>query len=163
MDIKGLQDILHGIDALTPQVRDALNRGVYRGTLKVWKEAALNAPRSPSSQQQARATRKTRRDTSGRLNPSATTRAKPGGLERSIAMSVNKDDLSGRVFVAANSEAGKYAGMIHDEKGESWHNRGYGTIAKGPRADEKFIERALKDNEDNVRRVIDHEIGKVKL
>ena len=29
----------------------------------------------------------------------------------------------------------------------TWRNRGPGTVAKGDRADDKFIERAIRDNE----------------
>lgn len=34
---------------------------------------------------------------------------------------------------------GKYALRIHDEKGKAWRRRGPGTVAKGARADDKFI------------------------
>jgi len=163
MEINGLQELIDALGEIPQQARDAVNAGISRCTVRVWKEAILNAPRSPTTQQQARASRKTRQNTSGRRKPTAFTRAKPGGLERSISMEMDKKEMAGSVFVAANSEAGKYAKKIHDEKGESWHNRGPGTIAKGQRADAKFIERALAENEDKVDVIINEELGKVKL
>ena len=63
------------------------------------------------------------------------------------------------VFVASNSQAGRYARRIHDEKGVTWRNRGPGTIAKGARADEKFIERAIKDNVQKFRDFIEHHLN----
>lgn len=46
--------------------------------------------------------------------------------------------------MAANAEAGKYAKRIHDEKGKTWRKRGPGTVAKGARADDKYIQRAVQ-------------------
>lgn len=76
---------------------------------------------------------------------------------------VDPGQFEGAIFVAANSEAGKYAARIHDKKGIDWENRGIGTIAKGPQADDKFIERALEVNEDAIRMLIEAEMDKVKL
>lgn len=45
-----------------------------------------------------------------------------------------------RIFVPANSRAGKYAGFIHF----GTYNRGPGTIAKGPQADRLYIQRAIQ-------------------
>lgn len=64
----------------------------------------------------------------------------PGGLERSIMMEFGDDHVD--VFVASNAEAGSYAEKMHNEKGKTWRERGPGTQAKGPQADDKFIERA---------------------
>lgn len=47
------------------------------------------------------------------------------------------------IMVPANSAASGYASKIHDQKGRSWQQRGPGTVAKGPQADEKFIARAI--------------------
>lgn len=66
--------------------------------------------------------------------------ANPGGLMRSIQLETG-DDFA-EVFVASNAEAGSYAVKIHDEKGQTWQKRGPGTQAKGPQADDKFIQRA---------------------
>jgi len=64
----------------------------------------------------------------------------PGGLGRSIQLETGDDYAE--VFVPVNSEAADYAVKMHDEKGVTWKNRGPGTQAKGPQADDKFIERA---------------------
>lgn len=163
MDINGLNELTGSLETLPQRVRDAANRGIARATARVYKDAFKNAPKSPTMAQAARATRKTRRDTSKSRKPTATTRAKPGGLERSISMATDKARIEGSVFVAANSEAGKYAGRLHDEKGSGWSKRGPGTIAKGPQADEKFISRAVSSNEGNTTKVIADELGKVEL
>jgi hypothetical protein len=160
--INGLSSLLEALGALPEKTRSAVNRGIYRGTVAVWKDSVKNAPRSPT-QSQKNAARKTKTDTSKRKRPTAHTRAKPGGIERSISMETDPSKMEGRVFVAANSEAGKYAGIIHDKKGMDWNNRGPGTIAKGPRADEKFIERALESNRENIDKVIGDELRKVDL
>ena len=52
------------------------------------------------------------------------------------------------ILVPSNSAAGDYAKKMHDEKGRTWKNRGVGTVAKGPQADEKYIERAIEDRTD---------------
>lgn len=141
--IKGLPELTAALNSLPHQARDAFNRGIARGTLLVHTEAIRNAPRSPT-QGMKTALRKTTRKTTRK--PRGTSRAKRGGLERSIAFALEPAALRGTVYVAANSEAGKYAGKMHDGKGSLWKNRGPGTIVKGPRADEKFIERARDDN-----------------
>lgn len=76
----------------------------------------------------------------------------PGGLMRSIAARSNSD--MAEIFVAMNSEAGKYAYGIHELKGITWRNRGVGTILKGPKADDKFITRAVADRETDIINII---------
>lgn len=66
--------------------------------------------------------------------------ANPGGLMRSIMLETGDDYAE--VFVASNAEGAAYTVKIHDEKGVTWKHRGPGTQAKGPQADDKFIERA---------------------
>ena len=44
----------------------------------------------------------------------------------------------------------------------SARKRGPGTQAKGPQAREKFILRAIQDNEDTALKIIDSEMEKVK-
>ena len=54
------------------------------------------------------------------------------------------------IGVALNSMAGKYAHYIHDggpNGTRDWMNRGIGTRMKGPQAGDKFVERAVKDDE----------------
>lgn len=72
------------------------------------------------------------------------------------------DDEKAEVFVASNSEAGKYARKIHDDKGLTWWNRGPGTQAKGPQADDRFILRAIADEEPNMRTIILDQMPKEK-
>lgn len=56
------------------------------------------------------------------------------------------------IYVPMNSDAADYAKKMHDEKGQTWKNRGVGTVAKGPQADDEFIERAIEDKEDVITR-----------
>ena len=78
---------------------------------------------------------------------------------RSISYAVLES--SAEVFVPSNSEAGKYARRIHDEKGISWWHRGPGTQAKGAQADALFIERAITDSKPNIQKIIDVEMQRV--
>ena len=77
---------------------------------------------------------------------------------RSIA--VKYDNTNATIFVASNSEAGKYAFRIHEEKGKTWKNRGPGTIAKGSKADDKFIERAIEDTRGQQIAILRNELDK---
>jgi hypothetical protein len=83
----------------------------------------------------------------GTAKPARAVRA-PGGLERSI--SYRSDAQICSIYCAINSEAGLYARRIHDEKGKKWFKRGVGTRAKGPKADEKFLSRAIADSNEEV-------------
>ena len=83
----------------------------------------------------------------------------PGGLERSIEFA--SDEEKAEVYVASNSEAGRYAGIIHDKKGVRWHERGPGTQAKGERADDKFIERAQPGALENLKGIVDKALAKL--
>lgn len=91
-------------------------------------------------------------------DPRATSRAKPGGLMRSIQFA--SDQTKAEIFVPVNSPAGKYAFKMHEEKGKTWKHRGPGTQAKGYKADDKFIERAIKDNESKLVKIVDDEVAK---
>lgn len=87
------------------------------------------------------------------------TRPMPGGLMRSIT--VRNTDSTVECFVPANSPAGSYAFKIHEEKGSVWRDRGPGTQAKGPQADEKFISRAAHDRQADFAAIFESEIDKV--
>lgn len=76
----------------------------------------------------------------------------PGGLERSIKFQSGADSVE--VYVASNAEAGEYAHIIHDMKGQKWHERGPGTQAKGEQADDKFIERAQPEAAERLRELM---------
>lgn len=85
-------------------------------------------------------------------------RPRPGRLMQSI---VSKSDTkTASVFIAEDAPAIKYAAKIHDERGISWWNRGPGTVAKGPQAREKFIDRAAKDEDKRTQRTLLQEIKK---
>lgn len=160
VEIKGMSELTASLGGIPKQI-DAANKAfLYRASLLVQRDARANAPRSPL-QYQINSARKTTRNTSSRKNGRATSRAKPGGIERSIERLVKSD--SAIVFVASNSEAGGYAEKMHDEKGKTWSKRGIGTIAKGSRADSKFIERALDENKENIKRILESEMRKIKL
>ncbi len=165
-DITGLDELMAAFDRLPQQVKAAAVRGVSAGAILVHRDAVRNAPRSPL-QRQKNAQRKTTADTSKRRKTTATTRAKPQGLERSISFAVDASKLEGSVFVSANSEAGKYAKRIHDERYKSWQNLGAGSRGKpaagGQGVGEKFIERAVDANAVKVGQRIDHELNKVEL
>ena len=118
------------------------------------KEAKANAPRSPTKKQHSK--------TLVRKRVTAVRGHTPGGLEKSIRYEILPNgDVS--VFVPSNgftrTKSGyNYAKRIHDEKGVTWFKRGAGTVAKGSRADEKFIERAVNDNAQKYLLVYEQEI-----
>lgn len=122
------------------------------------RQAKDNAPKSPTNAQLS-ATLKRKKRTARKTYP--------GGLEQSIRYEVQGvgRDSECSVFVPSNGPATTktgycYAPRIHDEKGKSWRNRGPGTIAKGSRADDKFIERAIRDNQDKFFKYIETEVRK---
>lgn len=178
IEIKGTDELTDGLGKLPEKFMAAVVRGLNKGSRIVYHAAVDNAPKSPT-QAQLDATRKhdkkwlaaNRKRVRARLAKKAARegrvtghhRPSPGGLEESVEFEVNAQKLELSVFVADNSKARKYAKRIHDEKGVSWKKRGPGTVAKGARADDKFIERALKENETHIGAIIEDEMRKVKL
>lgn len=156
--ITGASEVAAAIQSLARKSYEASRRALIRSVNRVHSVAIDYAPRGPT-QSQRRALNKTKRR--GKRKATAHTRAMPGGLEKSIERCV--EGLDGYVYVAANAPAGKYAARIHDEKGKTWRRRGPGTIAKGVNADEKFIERAINDERQNIIKIIENEHGRVKL
>ena len=144
--IAGVEALLKSAGAAAPVV---IARSLTRIGQRVKDEAKRNAPRSPTMAQLS-ATLKRKKRTARRTTP--------GGLEKSIEYEVKGGTCS--VFVASNSYAGKYAKRIHDEKGRTWQKRGPGTIAKGARADDKFVERAINDNQDRMLKILQDEVRK---
>ena len=147
-----------------PVVQKALERAMQDAGVQAHKDAKANAPRSPTAAQ-ARAQRKSswvakhgagkasirafnkaQRAGKARRKANSHSRHAPGGLERSIQWRLIGKGFSidAEVYVATNAEAGKYAKRIHDEKGKTWRKRGPGTVAKGARADDKYIQRAVQ-------------------
>ncbi len=76
---------------------------------------------------------------------------------RSIRL-MSHDENHAAIGVPSNSGAGKYAKKIHDEKGDTWEERGIGTEAKGDHADHKFIARAIQDRTDDIVKIFENEI-----
>ena len=152
IEISGFLEEEWKLSRLNPRIQEAVQRALVRCGMVARMESVRNAPRSPTMAQIS-ATLKRKRRTARRTHP--------GGLEKSIMLETTP--TTARVFVPSNSLAGKYARRIHDEKGVTWQNRGPGTIAKGPQADEKFIERAIRTHEEsgNFQGIFDDEIGKV--
>jgi len=158
IEIRGLDELTRELDAMPKQVQGAVNRGLTSAAKKIKDEAVRFAPRSPTSTQ-IRLNRKTRRPTKKKAN--AFSRAKPGGLERSIAYKV-WDSNEASIFVTSNSEAGKYAEFIHD----GTYNLGIGSVAKAARGlavGSKFIERAVDTHRGLVERKVQEELKKLKL
>lgn len=140
MEISGGTSITFDLSALMAKIGDGVHKALLAVGLNAQREAKRYAPKSPTMKQRS-ATLKRKRRTKQKSNA--------GGLERSIDYEVFGDTVS--VFIDQNAECTtekgfNYAKRIHDEKGVTWFKRGAGTIAKGPQADEKFIERAIKDN-----------------
>lgn len=111
-----------------------------RIALHAMREAKANAPRSPTVKQVSATLVRKRRSAQRKV---------PGGLEKSITKSVEQTQdgiIEAHIFVPTNSAAGKYAVYIHDKKNIKWFKRGIGTQAKGSRADDKFIARAVNGN-----------------
>lgn len=158
MRIEGVNEISGGLARLNRVIAEKHAIALRRATLLVHRESVMNAPRSPTSAQLFRL-RKTKGKT--RRNPGAHSRPKPGGLRRSIEFDVKPK--FGEVYVALNSEAGKYAAKIHDERYITWTNRGPGTVALGERARELFIERAVNDNRGEIDRIMENALKGLKL
>lgn len=159
-----LQQFLVALRKGAPAVQKAVERAMQDAGRQAYKDAKANAPRSPTAAQ-ARAQRKSnwvakhgdskasirafnraQRLGKARRKANSHSRHAPGGLERSVQWRLLGKGLSldAEVYVAANAEAGKYAKRIHDEKGKTWRKRGPGTVAKGARADDKYILRAVQ-------------------
>ena len=149
MDIQGLNEVNAELRRLSKAAPQAARAALTRCGAIAVREAKANAPRSPTNALHSSTLKRKKRTARKML---------PGGLEKSIAFEADENGCS--VFVASNSFAGKYAKRIHDEKGISWKNRGPGTIAKGARADDKFIERAIKDNTRAFTQIIEDELKK---
>ena len=147
--IRGADLLVAQLSLLPKKQAQAVNAALGRIALLAQRESVRNAPRSPTNAQVS-ATLKRKKRTARRTYP--------GGLEKSIEQEVRGD--TAHIFVASNSFASKYAKRIHDEKGKSWHKRGAGTFAKGQRADDKFIERAIKDNQEKFYKILQDEVRK---
>lgn len=138
-----------------------ITRAHHRMGATVTDRAKLYAPKSPTFAEHkasSKATAKQWAAAGKRRTKDASSRRKPGALQNSIRFRATA--YLAEVFVPTNSPAGAYAFKIHEEKGISWKKRGVGTVAKGPKADHKFIERAIKDSEADLVLILDDEISK---
>jgi len=176
--ITGLDAVQRKLMQLPTQSATATRRALTKCALTAQKYAVWNAPISPKQEQVNKAMtmwrpvsattlkRKVKgqwvyRDRNRKAD--ASSRAMPGGLEKSIeAFSDGKEAC---VFVARNSHAGAYAAVIHDKRHHKpgWSELGTGSKAKSPRkgrVGEKFIERAIFENKDEYHKIIDTEIRK---
>ena len=150
-DITGINELQVAFQQLQRTTGANIHRALARCGLIAVREAKANAPRSPTNKILS-ATLKRKKRTSRKMMP--------GGLEKSIEYEILPGDAGCSVFVASNSFAAKYAKRIHDDKGRTWQKRGPGTVAKGARADEKFIERAIKDNVDKYAAIVEAALQK---
>lgn len=150
VEVRGLDEVMRSFKDAGRIAAVVADRGLPRVGKLVRDEAKINAPRSPTKEEfSATLKRKKVTDRNDFF---------PGGLEQSIEYAVHFSQVF--IFVRDNSPAGKYAKRIHDEKGRTWRNRGPGTIAKGEQADEKFIERAIRDKGGDIDLIFQDELHK---
>ncbi len=149
-----LRSALRALDRASGETKAGIRRGLFRIGAVIKREAVRYAPISPSATIMRRIAK-----AAGRPRKKGSMKATPGGLMRSIAFA--SDTEKAEIFVPSNSAAGKYARRIHDEKGLSWWKRGPGTQAKGAHADEKYILRAIQDNEAKAIQIAEDQLAKV--
>ena len=123
MEVNGKAELLKALLLVSTKTRAEVGKAFSAVGLKVRSVALKYANISPTQAQKNRL-KKTKRK--GKRKATATTRAKPGGLRRSIEMEVDPIRMQASVFVAQNSEGGKYAKKIHDERYVTWHRLGPG-------------------------------------
>ena len=172
IEVKGLDELAIGLGHMPKQVHDAVQKGLFNAAKIIKDEAVNNTPRSPTRQdyvreRQAVASAKGKwfKPRPNTRKATAFSRQNPGGLRRSITAQVWESNEAS-IFVAANAEGGAYAERIHDERGKSWHNLGPGSRAlagKGFEVGDKFIERAVRNNEGLVERKVQEQLSKVTL
>ena len=162
MEVHGKAELLKALFLVSTKTRTEVGKAFSAVGLKVRSVAQQYANISPTQAQKNRL-KKTKRK--GKRKATATTRAKPGGLRRSIEMEVDPIRMQAIVFVAQNSEGGKYAKKIHDERYVTWRRLGPGSIAanKSGKIGEKFIERAIVDNEKNIQEALRKKLERIGL
>lgn len=150
-DIRGLKEVERTLKNLRRVAPSACRVALQKCGAFAMREAKANAPKSPTMKILS-ATFKRKKRTSRKMMP--------GGLERSIEYKVADNGKAVSIFVSSNSFAAKYAKRIHDDKGRTWQKRGPGTVAKGARADDKFILRAIKNNAGKYTAIVKGELAK---
>ena len=162
MEVRGQTELLNSMHEVGVKTRTEVGKVFSAVGLKVRSVAQQYACISPTQAQKNRLKRTRRR---GKRKATATTRAKPGGLRRSIEMEVDAARMQASIFVARNSEGGKYAKRIHDKRYISWRKLGPGSIAanNSGKVGEKFIERAITDNEKNIHEALRKKLERIGL
>lgn len=162
MEVHGTTELLNALLLVSTKTRKVVQDALTVGAGKIRSKAQGFCPISPTQAQKNRL-RKTKRKVTRKST--ATTRAKPGGLRRSIDFEVDKIKMTATIFVASNSEGGKYAARIHDGQGSSWNKLGPGSIAanKSGKVGGEFIERAIAEDADKLTAYIDAKLRKVNL
>jgi len=158
-----LTKLLGRLERTGRDIQPMLKRIHTRVGKRVFDRARRYAPISPTVADRKSVSKASKAQwaaAAARKSPTATSRATPGALQNSIELLATS--TLAQVFVPTNSPAGAYAWKIHEEKGKTWQNRGVGTVKKGPQADEKFIERAIKDSELDLVAIIEDETRKVR-
>jgi len=165
VDVKliGFDRVLKDLARVKNEAPKSLERIHYRISTR-WRDFAVRyAPKSPTDKErkkQSRATAAQWKAARKRRSKTSTSRRKPGGLMHSITARSN--EKFAEVFVPVNSEAGGYAFKMHEEKGQTWFKRGAGTIAKGAKADAKYITRAGEDEAPRFIEIINDELERLK-
>jgi hypothetical protein len=173
------RDVMDQVGLVQSAIDREMGRIHYRVAQMVKDTAVAYAPRSPTAAEEKRvrnmlrekpltagqkrgikkrkATNKAKREAARARGEYTTGKTHtPGGLMRSVSARATYE--MAEVFVAMNSEAGKYAYGIHELKGVTWRNRGVGTILKGPKADDKFITRAAADKEPEIIKIVEDQL-----
>jgi hypothetical protein len=164
-------DAMRELEGMPGKIDRVLTDTMRRASKQIAAESRLNAPKSPTQAELdadrtakygKKHTAKVKKRRGKVRKANASSRPAPGGLMQSIASEVIKagQNVDGSIFVASNSAAVKYARRIHDDKGKTWNERGIGTEKKGPRADEKFIERAVNASDASITRILEAEINR---
>lgn len=173
IDVSGLTRALEKMQSKPEEVAHVMAQTAFRVGALVHDTAVQYAPIGPPQNIKTqlgtirmvnlgwsnRRIRNVRKAAKARRSPTASSRPMPGALQDSIQVRCGVDYAE--IFVPSNSPAGKYAVRIHDEKNQTWWNRGAGTIMKGPQADEKFITRAIKDKAYECRKIVGDAVAKV--
>lgn len=162
MEVRGLQELEKALANMDDNIRKVISDAFTFSGGKIKTLAQEYCPISPTQAQRNRLRKTTRKVT---RKATATTRAKPGGLRRSIDFEVDQDALTLSVFVADNSEGARYAAKIHDEQGASWNNLGPGSRAatNSENVGGKFIERAVQETEEDVYKYLEAKLKRVQL
>ena len=157
LEIKGLEELRQKLQTSPAAFREASIAALTRCAIRAHRDAVANAPRSPSQEEfdgivgQPGGNKK--------KTPSKR-KFTPGGLERSIAWSVDTQALEATVHVSASSEAASYAEKIHDGD----YNLGVGSRNKSAagagKVGPKFITRAIEDNAGYFKNVLRQETNK---